>query len=204
MTETPVVDKSQVNIRCWRTARWLLAGYIGAAGFFVQEMTLRRPGTAAGLKASDDDKGTTRALLTSSGAAYGLPLLLYRFPVARMPSKAAPAGLFMQSCGFALRVWSMRTLGSFYSRTLRTTQDQTVVDTGPYRLIRHPGYAGALLVWTGLALTSCSAPAAILVTGLMGRVYRRRIAAEELLLQRNLPDYSSYIDRTKMLIPHVW
>ncbi|MEZ0049922.1 protein-S-isoprenylcysteine O-methyltransferase Ste14 [Mycobacterium sp. MAA66] len=186
------------------SARWLLAGYIGAAGFFVQEMVLRRPGTAASLNASDDDRGTTRALLASSGAAYGLPLLLSRLPLARMPSTAAAAGLVLQACGFALRVWSMNTLGSFYSRTLRTIEDQTVVDTGPYRLIRHPGYAGALLVWTGLALTSRSAPAAVLVTALMGRVYRRRIVAEELLLQRNLPDYGAYLERTKMLIPHVW
>lgn len=167
-------------------------------------MTLRRPGTAASLDPSDDDRGTTRVLLAASGAAYGLPLLLYRLPLARMPSASAAAGLFMQACGFALRVWSMNTLGSFYSRTLRTIEDQTVVDIGPYRLIRHPGYAGALLVWTGLALTSRSAPAAVLVTALMGRVYRRRIIAEELLLQRNLPDYGAYMDRTTMLIPYVW
>ncbi|MDD4865617.1 MAG: isoprenylcysteine carboxylmethyltransferase family protein [Mycobacterium sp.] len=199
-----MVDKSHPNVRPRRSGGWLLAGYVGAAGFFVQEMALRRPGTAASLKASDDDKGTTRALLASAGASYVLPLLLYRLQLARMPSVAAAAGLLMQLCGFALRVWSMSTLGSFYTRTLRTAQDQIVIDTGPYRLIRHPGYAGALLVWVGLALTSRSAPAVVLVTGLMGRVYWRRISAEEVLLQGNLPDYDSYIDRTKMLVPHVW
>jgi protein-S-isoprenylcysteine O-methyltransferase Ste14 len=183
---------------------WLLAGYAGAAGFFVQELVLRQPGAASSLTASHDDDGTTRMLLASSGLAYGLPLVLRRLPVPLLPPAAAATGLIMQAGGLALRVWSMRTLGNFYTRTLRTAQDQHVVDTGPYRMIRHPGYSGALLVWTGLALTSRSALATVLVAGLMGRAYRRRIAAEENLLQHALPEYDSYRRRTKKLIPLTW
>lgn len=98
----------------------------------------------------------------------------------------------------------MRTLGDFYTRTLRTAQHQHLVETGPYRLIRHRGYAGALSVWTGLALASRSAPAVVLVAALMGRAYRRRITAEEELLRRALPDYSDYSHRTRKLVPYVW
>lgn len=121
-----------------------------------------------------------------------------------MPPAAAVIGLILQACGLTLRVWSMRTLGNFYTRTLRTIHDQRVVDTGPYRMIRHPGYAGALLVWIGLALTSRSAAATILVTALMGHAYQRRITAEENLLHRALPDYDDYAVRTKKLIPLAW
>lgn len=88
-----------------------------------------------------------------------------------MPPAAAAIGLIMQASGLALRVWSMRTLGAFYTRTLRTAQNQHVVDTGPYRMIRHPGYTGALLVWIGLALASRSVPATVVVAALMGRGY---------------------------------
>jgi protein-S-isoprenylcysteine O-methyltransferase Ste14 len=183
---------------------WLLAGYLGAAGFFLQEVLLRRRGAASSLSASHDDRGTTRTLLISSGFAYGLPLVLRRLPLPSMPRPAAATGLIMQACGFALRVWSMRTLGDFYTRTLRTTQHQHLVDTGPYRLIRHPGYAGALLVWTGLALASRSTPATVVVAALMGRAYQRRITAEEKLLRRALPEYSDYSRRTHKLIPHLW
>jgi hypothetical protein len=102
---------------------WLLAGYVGAAGFFVQEVFLRRPGTASILNAAHDDDDTTRMLLTSPGLAYGLPLVLRRLPLPMMPPAAAATGLIMQACGLALRVCSMRTLGAFYTRTLRTTQD---------------------------------------------------------------------------------
>ena len=110
----------------------------------------------------------------------------------------------MQGLGLALRAWAMRTLGRSYSRTLRTEAEQGVVDIGPYRLVRHPGYLGSVLVWTGFALTSGSLPVVILVGALMGTAYQRRIAAEERLLLRALPHYGDYCARTKKLIPFVW
>jgi Isoprenylcysteine carboxyl methyltransferase (ICMT) family len=114
---------------------WLLARYRRCRRLFVQELFLRRPGTASSVNASHDDEGTTRMLLASSGLAYGAAPI----PSPITPSAAAATGLIRQARELALRVWSMRTLGSFYTRTLRTTKDQHVVDTGPYRMIRHPG-----------------------------------------------------------------
>jgi protein-S-isoprenylcysteine O-methyltransferase Ste14 len=94
--------------------------------------------------------------------------------------------------------------GGHYSRTLRSAAEQEVVDAGPYRLVRHPGYAGSLLTWTGFALTSRSLPVAALVAGLLGHAYQRRIGAEETLLRRDLPGYAAYSHRTKKIIPFVW
>ena len=98
----------------------------------------------------------------------------------------------------------MRTLGASYSRTLRTTDAQPVVDRGPYGWVRHPGYLGSLLTWTGFALTSQSLPTVVSIGGLLAWAYRRRIAAEEELLTRDLPGYLEYSRRTKKLIPFVW
>ena len=91
-----------------------------------------------------------------------------------------------------------------YTRTLRTEGEQRVVDTGPYRLVRHPGYAGSLLTWNGFALTTRSRPVIAVVGVLLGRAYDQRIAAEEALLQRDLPDYVAYSHRTNKLVPFVW
>jgi hypothetical protein len=52
-------------------AGWLLAGYAGAGGFFVQELFLRRPGTASSVNASHDDEGTMLMLVASSRLACG-------------------------------------------------------------------------------------------------------------------------------------
>jgi protein-S-isoprenylcysteine O-methyltransferase len=183
---------------------WLLAGYAGVAGFFLVEGLARRPGTAASLDASGDDQGTTRGIVTASVAAATLTPLLRRVPVRPFPRGAASVGFALEAAGLALRVWSMRTLGAAYSRTLRSDDAHQVVDAGPYRVIRHPGYAGSLLTWTGFALTSRSLPVIGMVAGLLGRAYRQRIAAEEAMLGRDLPGYAVYSSRTKRLVPFVW
>jgi protein-S-isoprenylcysteine O-methyltransferase Ste14 len=187
-----------------RPTGWFFAGYVGVAGFFLVEGLARRRGTAASLDASGDDQGTTSGIVIASVAAAMLAPLLRRVPFRPLPQGAAPVGLALQAAGLALRIWSMRTLGASYSRTLRTAEAQRVVDDGPYRLIRHPGYAGSLLTWTGFALTSRSLPAVAVVTSLLGRAYRRRISAEEVLLRRDLPGYLDYCGRTNKLIPFVW
>lgn len=175
------------------------------AGFFTLEGVNRKPGSAASLAASADDQGTTRMIGIAYGLAAELPLLLRRTPLPQLPGLVAPAGLLLQATGLGLRAWSMRRLGEFYSRTLRTEGAQhRVIQTGPYRFIRHPGYTGSLLTWTGFALTSRSAPVVGLVGGLMGFAYHQRITAEEDLLRRELPGYVDYSDHTKKLIPFVW
>ena len=129
---------------------------------------------------------------------------LRHLPLRPLPRFAAPVGVALQATGLGLRIWSMRTLGSSYSRTLRAEEEQRVVDDGPYRLIRHPGYLGSLLIWTGFGLTSGSLPVVLTVSGLIGRAYRHRIAAEEDLLCRDLTGYLEYSGRTKKLIPFIW
>jgi protein-S-isoprenylcysteine O-methyltransferase Ste14 len=184
--------------------RWLLVGYGGLAGFFALEALTRKPGAASSLAASPDDRGTTRMIVTGYVVAAEAPLTLRRIPLPQLPQLAGPVGLALQASGLALRTWSMRTLGTSYTRTLRTEDHQHVIDTGPYRFVRHPGYAGSLLTWTGFGLTSRSIPVIILVAALLGRAYQQRIVTEEKLLQRELPGYAEYIHRTKRLVPFVW
>jgi protein-S-isoprenylcysteine O-methyltransferase Ste14 len=182
---------------------WFLAGYGGIAGFFAVEALARERGRASNLTADSNDKDSTRLIVVACFLAAVLSPLLRRLP-GRLPRAAAPAGLAMQAAGLGLRTWSMRSLGESYSRTLRTEGDQQVVDQGPYRIVRHPGYLGSLLTWTGFALTSRSLPVVATVTGLVGFAYRHRIEAEEALLRHDLPGYAEYTRRTRRLIPGIW
>jgi len=170
----------------------------------VLEAVTRERGAASSLNASSDDQGSTRAIVAAYAAAICLAPMLRRVPSPRLPRLAGPVGLTLEGVGLAVRAWSMRTLGDAYSRTLRAADEQPVIDTGPYRLVRHPGYAGSLLTWTGFTLTSRSLPVFAVVSALLGQAYERRIAAEEQLLSRELPSYAGYSDRTKKLIPFVW
>lgn len=184
--------------------RWLLVGYAGIVGFFAVEALARKPGTASSLVTSKDDRGTTRMIVTAYVVAMPLPLVFTRIRIGQLPPVAGPVGLAMQAIGLALRAWSMRTLGTSYTRTLRTADQQHVVDAGPYRLVRHPGYTGSLLTWAGFALTSRSIPVILLAAALLGRAYQQRIVAEEELLQRELSGYADYMQRTRKLVPFVW
>jgi protein-S-isoprenylcysteine O-methyltransferase Ste14 len=182
-----------------------VASCVGAAAFFALEAVTREAGAASELAATEADQGTTMLIGASYGLAAVLSPVLRRLPAGRLPPVSGPAGTGAMAAGLALRAWSMRTLGSRYSRTLRTTSDQAVAGTGPYRLIRHPGYLGSIMVWTGFAVASGSAPAALAVLALMSAAYRRRMAAEEEMLAKELgAAYTDYSQRTKRLIPFLW
>jgi protein-S-isoprenylcysteine O-methyltransferase len=107
--------------------------------------------------------------------------------------------------GLSLRIWAQRTLGAFYTRTLRTDEQQQVVDAGPYVRVRHPGYAGMLAFWSGYGLSLTSWPA-LTVTAIPNAVaYLQRIEAEEAMLEASLGDsYRAYQRRTARLVPGLY
>src|SRR5262245_19082645 len=135
--------------------------------FFVAERFLRQGESARSLQAGQADRGSTRAV----GAAFGLALLtllaaplLNRQRVGRLrDERLAWSGIAAMLAGLVLRVWAIRVLGSFYTRTLCTDAQQHLVSEGPYRLVRHPGYLGDLLMWfgAGIATSNWVAAAAI-------------------------------------------
>src|SRR5579884_3563373 len=85
--------------------------------------------------------------------------------------------------GLLLRAWANRALGSSYTRTLRVDAEQRVIQAGPYRLVRHPGYLGTMMVWIGAPLAAGNGIVAAVVGFILLRAYRNRIAAEERLLR---------------------
>jgi protein-S-isoprenylcysteine O-methyltransferase Ste14 len=87
---------------------------------------------------------------------------------------------------------------------VQVVEGQTVVSTGPYAIVRHPMYAGALLVLIGapLALGSWWG---LLFTPLFIAWFAWRLLNEEKFLRQNLPGYARYARRVRYrLVPHVW
>jgi protein-S-isoprenylcysteine O-methyltransferase len=187
-----------------RGRSWFVAGYAGVTGFMVLEATVRQRGTASDLRASHDDAASTRGIVAAYALAGLSAPLLRRLPVRPLPTFCAPLGLTVLLGGFLLRAWSMQTLSDAYTRTLRVTNEQRVIERGPYRRVRHPGYLGSLLIWTGFALSSGSAVVVGTVAALLVPAYVHRIGAEERLLERELPGYADYRGRTNRLVPLVW
>jgi len=107
--------------------------------------------------------------------------------------------------GTALRTYAIRVLGRYFVSTVAVGPDQQVVERGPYRLIRHPSYTGALLslLGFGLVLTNWASLAVIILGNAVGFGYR--VMVEERVLSRALGQpYVAYMRRTRRLIPYLF
>jgi protein-S-isoprenylcysteine O-methyltransferase Ste14 len=112
-------------------------------------------------------------------------------------------GLVLMVSGMALRWYSIRMLGGSFTCEVATRPGQEVVQTGPYRWVRHPSYTGGLLTVLGVLVCCVNlASLAALVVAIAGYAYRIRV--EERALATYLGSaYSDYMARTKRLIPFV-
>ena len=184
---------------------WAGVGVAGAfAGIRLME-ALRPTVVAEDAAASTSGSGSragneelTRAYFFSAGAIVASTTIATS---ARLPRWCGPAGLVVEVSGIGLRVWAMRTLRGHYARTLRVVDGQPVIRGGPYRVVRHPGYLGVLLLWAGASLTARNAVAPPLALSAVGTAYRHRIEAEEALLRRDLAGYAEYAATTGRLVP---
>jgi protein-S-isoprenylcysteine O-methyltransferase Ste14 len=113
------------------------------------------------------------------------------------------AGEVLVVAGFGVTFLVVRE-NSYSASTVRTFNGQRVISTGPYALVRHPMYVGALLMMIGVPPALGSwwglVAVALLVPLLMWRA-----VDEEQLLKRELPGYSEYVRRVRArLLPGVW
>jgi protein-S-isoprenylcysteine O-methyltransferase Ste14 len=81
--------------------------------------------------------------------------------------------------GLSIRVWAARTLGEFYTRTLTVTENQQIVEKGPYRIVRHPGYLGVILLYAGFGVASANWIATVAIGAFTLIAYTYRIRTEE-------------------------
>jgi protein-S-isoprenylcysteine O-methyltransferase Ste14 len=181
-----------------------LGGNAALLWFFLSEFVLRGGGAARRLAADAEDRATTATII----AAYVAVMIVLNLPMLAawpLPEWVTWVGLGAAILGTALRAWAMRALGQFYTRTLQVGATQMVVTSGPYAWIRHPGYAGALLVWDGAALAFGSGARALAVLAIMVAAYLRRIAVEERLLLALLGEpYRRYRASSARLLPGIW
>jgi len=107
--------------------------------------------------------------------------------------------------GYALVVWATGT-NAFFSQVVRiqTERRHTVVNTGPYRYVRHPSYVGMILVMVSAPIMLASWWA--LIPGVISAVLMIiRTALEDKTLQAELPGYAEYAQRTRYrLAPGIW
>jgi protein-S-isoprenylcysteine O-methyltransferase Ste14 len=132
------------------------------------------------------------------GAHHGLPL-----PGASLAWLAV--GLALMWLGIGIRVWAISMLGRYFRGVVSLEPGQPVVESGPYRLVRHPSYAGGWLGLVGYALTRGDLLAVLVLAVLAAVGILQRIRVEEKVLAEGLGEpYRDYMRRTNRLVPGVY
>jgi len=119
-------------------------------------------------------------------------------------------GLLIQVLGvitlvtaLALHIWSRVHLQHFYAERVEVQPEHKVIDTGPYKLMRHPVITSFFGIATGLFLIN---PALTTLAALIYTIwdFTRAAHQEEDLLTKTLPGYADYARRTPRFLPRLW
>ena len=124
---------------------------------------------------------------------------------APLPLWTWPIGLVLFVLGGGLFLRAMAE-NPFFEKTVRiqTERGHRVIDTGPYRVVRHPGYVG-LFAWILSFPFLLTSAWALLPTGLAMASLLVRTALEDRMLRTKLPGYTEFAERIRWrLIPGVW
>lgn len=119
-------------------------------------------------------------------------------------------GLFIQILGIltlvialSLHIWSRVHLQHYYAERVEVQPEHKVIDTGPYKLMRHPVITSFFGIATGLFLIN---PALTTLAALIYTIwdFTRAAHQEEDLLTKTLPGYADYARRTPRFLPRLW
>lgn len=194
---------------------WVYSLLVVAAGIGGRMWAERRhPGLLAerqNIEKFHGAKGWDKVLAPLMALSIGFPMVIvagldHRWgwsPI--FPLWLIALGFLLISLGYAFAVWAL-VENRFFSSMVRIQADRghVVCDRGPYRLVRHPGYAGNILPLLGIVLALGSVWTLIpAVVALIIAVVRT--ALEDQTLQEELPGYRDYARRVRYrLLPGIY
>lgn len=116
---------------------------------------------------------------------------------------ARAVGLALVVAGLVLAGWGLLDLRDALTPLPHPRDGAELVDTGSYRVVRHPIYGGIVLGSTGYALVTGS-PLALAGAAVLLGFFRLKSGREEAWLREHYPAYQAYATRTKRMIPWVY
>jgi len=154
------------------------------------------------------DRGTRWIIVLAAYLGVATALAIARAPGLRAYANdwwTLGAGIAIALAGGALRDWAILSLGRYFRREVTIEPGQRLVRRGPYRVLRHPSYAGIFLIFAGfgLAFGSWVGAAGALLIIVAGMLPRIRVE-ERALAQTFGADYTDYANSTARVLPHVW
>ncbi|HTC44252.1 MAG TPA: isoprenylcysteine carboxylmethyltransferase family protein [Steroidobacteraceae bacterium] len=184
-----------------------VAGYL-AMLYFGSEFLLGLARRAKGGSSSPADRGSTRVLwLTIMPSMFLGFWCQFGVPQARWEFQPwiNVIGIAIVILGLVIRWYSIIYLGRFFTVNVAIAADHQLIDSGPYRRVRHPSYTGALMAFWGLALCTQNWVSLILIGVGPTVAFLYRMHVEEIALSDAFGErYRQYVQRTARLIPGVY
>ena len=168
---------------------------------------LKAPELLAKRLNSREKEGTQKKVVGFTGLAFVASFVIagldYRFGWTKAPGWLVLVAAAIMLISYGLYAEVMRE-NAYLSRTIEVQENQKVIDTGLYGIIRHPMYAATILLFLSIPLVLGSWIAfVVMLTYPMGIIFR--IRNEEEVLEQGLDGYAVYKKRVKYrLIPYVW
>jgi protein-S-isoprenylcysteine O-methyltransferase Ste14 len=136
-------------------------------------------------------------------ADFAVPALDHRFGWSRVPVYASVLGDLMMVLGLLIVAVVFKE-NTFTSGIIEVAENQNVVSTGPYAIVRHPMYSGALVMLFGIPL-ALGSWWGMLINVPMTAAIIWRLLDEERFLVGNLPGYAGYRESVRFrLVPLLW
>jgi protein-S-isoprenylcysteine O-methyltransferase len=154
------------------------------------------------------DRGTAAQIVWSVYLTqlFGiLEAIYWRYPESFRWDIVSTLALIGMIFGLTLRIWAVLTLGRFFTWFITVYDDHKLIREGPFRIVRHPAYCGAwiLFVCTLVFLHAWWGAALSLVFQFLA--YARRIHYEEaIMIEKMGEDYKTYTREVKALVPLFW
>ena len=136
------------------------------------------------------------------GAVVGLGFVPPHWPAGADGARSA-VGAALAVAGGGIAVWASRLLGRAFTPYPKPLPVGELMEAGPYRVVRHPVYAGGLLFFLGYSVYA-GAPA-LAATGVLAVVWALKSRVEERHLRESYPGYDAYATRVRFrLVPFIY
>ena len=194
------------TLRYWQA--WLLIGPLFAPMFCAGlVMMVKNPALLQKRLNAKEEQNEQKAVVALSGvmflAAFLVSGLNRRFGWLRFPSWAVWVGAGVFLLAYLMYAEVLRE-NVYLSRTVEVQQNQKVIDTGLYGVVRHPMYAATLLLFLSMGIILDS-PLSFFITLFYIPIIAVRMKNEEQVLTEGLPGYREYKAKVKYrVIPFVW
>lgn len=187
---------------------WLLMGLLFIPMFIAGVVMFRKsPDLLRSRLKAKEPEGEQQMVIRLSGLMFLCGFVVagldFRFGWSHLPHWLIIAASAAFLLAYAMYAEVLRE-NAYLSRTIEVQENQTVIDTGLYGVVRHPMYAATLLLFGSMPLILGSLPAFVLFL-CYPLIIAKRIRNEETVLARELEGYTDYMQRVKYrMIPFVW